>query len=193
VPSGQLANPEEDMIGRYRSAEEQRRAYVEGEWGNPLTTIPLGGRILSAMQLPWFTLWPPRGFGVLTTIGRRTGKRRRTCVRAIRSGDRAYLVSLRGPFGGWMRNIEADAVVTLRIREGRFGGRARSVTDPAELERARQTYCGTVNRFDRMEHRMHRRGRPTPDRIRALHEHWFNVGTPVSIDLSGLGSADERR
>ena len=170
-------------MNEYRSAEEQRRAYLEGERGNPLTTSPTGGRILSASQLPWFTISPPRGFGVLTTIGRKTGKARRTCVRAIRSGDRAYLVSLRGPYGGWMRNIRANPEVGLRIRDGRFLGHARVVEDPTELEDARRIYCGTVNNFDRMEYRMHRKGRPTPERIRGLHEHWFSVCTPVVVEL----------
>jgi hypothetical protein len=58
------------MKQKLPAAEEQRRAYIRGEWGNPLTTYPTGGRILSAAQLPWFMLLPPRGFGVLTTTGR---------------------------------------------------------------------------------------------------------------------------
>src|ERR687895_1476960 len=74
------------------SFEEQRDAYLKGEWGNPLTTKLAGGRILSALQLPYFMLLPARGYGVLTTTGRRTGKKRRKCIRAIRDGDKVYLV-----------------------------------------------------------------------------------------------------
>ena len=172
------------MREEHRSPEEQRRAYVSGEWGNPLTTKPTGGRILSALQLPWFTLLPPRGFGVLTTTGRKTGKKRRKCVRVIRRRDKAYLVSLRGPYGAWLRNIRAESQVMLRIREGSFGGFAREITDPSEYEEAKGAYCSTVNPFDRMEYRMHRKGRPTPQAIRALHERWFTVGTPLGIELS---------
>src|SRR6266540_5747021 len=73
----------------YQSAKEQRRAYVEGEWRNPLTTTPMGGRILSALQLPLFLAFPPRGFGVLTTVGHKTGKKRRKCVRVITRDDKA--------------------------------------------------------------------------------------------------------
>jgi deazaflavin-dependent oxidoreductase (nitroreductase family) len=169
---------------RHPSPEEQRRAYLSGEWRNPLTTIPTGGRILSALQLPWFTLLPPRGFGVLTTTGRKTGRKRRKCVRVIRSRDKAFLVSLRGPFGAWFRNLRAHPQVRLRIRGGTFDGFAREISDPSEYEEARGLYCGTLNPLDRMEYRMHRRGRPTPERIRALHERWFTVGTPVVIELS---------
>ncbi|MDQ3955917.1 MAG: nitroreductase family deazaflavin-dependent oxidoreductase [Actinomycetota bacterium] len=138
---------------------------------------------MSALQLPLFLIMPPRGFGVLTTTGRKTGRRRRKCVRAIREGDKVFLVSLRGRFGAWFRNLEAYPDVEIRIRGGRFKGLAREVTDPIEHEQARRAFCETVNFFDRLEHRAHRRGRPTPDRIRALHARWFSVGMPVVIEL----------
>lgn len=167
-----------------QAAHEQRREYLRGEWGNPLTTYPTGGRILSAMQLPWFTLLPPRGFGVLTTFGRKTGKKRRKCVRAIRNDNRVYLVSLRGPYGAWLQNLRARPQVTLRIPGGWYQGLAREVTDPSERDHAKQVYCETVNGFDRLEHLMHRTGWPTRERIRDLHEHWFRVGTPVVVHLT---------
>ena len=165
------------------SAEEQRKAYLEGEWRNPLTTTHTGGRVLSGSQLPWFTLIPPRGYGVLTTTGRKTGKKRRKCVRVIRQGDKAYLVSLRGPYGAWFRNLRAQPRVRLRIRGGTFDGTAREITDPGEYEEARTAFCGAVNPLDRAEHLLHRRGRPSRDRIKALHERWFAIGTPVVIEL----------
>lgn len=172
----------------YSSADEQRRDYVKGEWGNPLTTTPTGGRILSALQLPLFSVIPPRGFGVLVTTGRKTGKKRRRCVRAIRDGDKVYLVSLRGRYGAWFRNLQAHPRVQLRLREGTFQGLAREIGDPSELRRARDAYCGTVNPFDRLEYRAHRRGTPSPERIRELHAHWFSVGTPVVIELDAAGA-----
>src|SRR5205809_5262717 len=99
------------------------------------------------MQLPWFAALPPGGFGVLTTTGRRTGKTRRRCVRAIRRGDKAFLVSIGGERAAWLKNVRADPSVRLRIRGGRFGGVARDVRDEAEREEARTAYCGTVNPF----------------------------------------------
>jgi hypothetical protein len=58
---------------------------VPQEWRhNPFTRWPQrGGKALSTLQLPFFLLHPPAGFGVLTTTGRRTGKPRRKCVRVI--------------------------------------------------------------------------------------------------------------
>ena len=173
------------MKKEHPSREEQRDAYLEGEWGNPFTTKPTGGRILSALQLPYFMLLPPRGFGVLTTTGRKTSKRRRKCVRAIRDGDKVYLVSLPGRYSAWFRNLQAQPRVKLRMRGGTFEGTAREITDPAEYEAGKAVYCGTLNAFDRPMYRNHRRGRATPERIRALLERWFTVCTPLVIELSG--------
>ncbi len=61
----------------------------------------------------------------------------------------------------------------------------REIDDPSERDEARSVYCETVNPFDRIEYRMHRPGSPTRDHIRALHEHWFSVGTPLILDLAG--------
>ena len=168
----------------YPSFEEQRRAYVEGEWGNPLTTKLAGGRILSALQLPYFMVLPPRGYGVLTTTGRKTGKRRRKCVRAIRDGKNVYLVSLPGRYSAWFRNIQAQPQVKLRIHGGRFEGVAREITDPAEYEAGKAIYCGALNVFDRFTYLAHRTGRPTAERIRALLERWFTVCIPLIIELT---------
>jgi deazaflavin-dependent oxidoreductase (nitroreductase family) len=176
---------EDQLEQQHRSYEDQADAYLQGEWGNPLTTKPTGGRFLSAMQLPYFMLLPPRGYGVLTTTGRKTGKRRRKCVRAIRDGDKVYLVSLPGRYSAWFRNIQARPRVTLRIRGGTFEGVAREITDPEEYQAGKAIYCGALNLFDRLTYLAHRTGRPTAERIRALLERWFTVCIPLIIELSG--------
>jgi hypothetical protein len=66
-----------------------RGAYTHGRYEaerrfNPFVRSLSEGRVLSALQLPFFMLLPPGGFGDLTTTGRRTGKTRRKCIRAIR-------------------------------------------------------------------------------------------------------------
>jgi deazaflavin-dependent oxidoreductase (nitroreductase family) len=165
------------------SREQQRAAYLEGERGNPLTTSPKGGRILSAMQMPFFQVLPPSGIAVLTTTGRKTGRKRRKCVRAIRRGNKVFVVSLRGRYGAWHMNLVASPCVELRMRGGRFRGIAREIRDPAEHAAAREAYCDTVTRFDRLEYLNHRKGWPTPEQIRALHTRWFSVGAPVVVDL----------
>lgn len=160
---------------------------------NPFTKSAGGGRALSAMMLPFFTVWPPRGFGVLTTTGRRTGKTRRKCVRVVRRGDEAYLVMLgpallgkTGPktVSAWLWNIRADPRVHLRIRGGTSAGIARELEQASERERAREAYCETVHAFDYVECDFHIDGRPNSARIRRLHRHWFDTGIPLVIDLA---------
>jgi deazaflavin-dependent oxidoreductase (nitroreductase family) len=158
-------------------------AYVAERKHNPFINSHTGGRLLSALQAPWFSVLPPRGFGVLTMTGRKTGKTRRKCVRAIRRGNRVYLVSIRPSH--WLRNVRANPRVGLRIRDGRFQGLVREPRDAQELEEARAAYCETVNRFDRAECRMWRPGRPTPARIEELHRDWFAQGTPLIVELEG--------
>jgi deazaflavin-dependent oxidoreductase (nitroreductase family) len=151
------------------------------EWKNPFLGSPTGGRILSALMLPRFMIRPPAGFGVLTTTGRRTAKTRRKCVRAIRRGDKAYIVSIRPT--AWLKNVEANPRVRLRIRGGTFSGVARDVRDAGERQEAMDAYCETVNRFDYSECLMWRRGRPTRSKIKELHRGWFSQGTPLVVDL----------
>jgi deazaflavin-dependent oxidoreductase (nitroreductase family) len=155
---------------------------VEERKRNPFTTSAQGGRALSAMQLPWFTLRPPEGFGVLTMTGRRIGKPRRKCVRAIRRGDRVYIVSIK-PNSAWLKNVRANPNVRLRIRGGTFDGVVREVRGTPEEERAREAYCETINRLDVYECRLHRPGRPSRAKIRELHQSWFEHGTPLVVEL----------
>ena len=150
------------------------------------------GRVLSALMLPFFLLRPPSGYGVITTIGRKTGKRRRRCIRVTRRGNKTYIVQLRPPalamthpsaVAGWVWNIRANPDVTLRIRGGTFQGVARELKDPADLEQAREAICETVNLFDYGECEVHLRGLPTRAKIKDLHRYWFDTGIPLVIEL----------
>jgi deazaflavin-dependent oxidoreductase (nitroreductase family) len=161
--------------------------YVNGRYvserRHPFVRSLRGARVLSALQLPWFMVLPPSGFGVITTTGRSSGKRRRRCIRAIRSGNKAYVVSIGGAHSGWLKNVRANPEVRLRIRGGTFPGVACEV-DTAERQQAMDAYCGTVNSFDYAECRLHRRGRPTRAKIEELHRAWFDGGIPLVIELA---------
>ena len=148
---------------------------------NPFLRSSTGGRILSALMLPHFTVFPPIGSAVLTTTGRKTGKTRRKCIRAIRRGDKVYVVAIRA--SAWLKNVEADPRVRLRIRGGTYTGVARKLRDEEERVEARTAYCDTVNRFDYVECAMWKRGRPSRAKVTALHSGWFDHGTPLVIDL----------
>jgi deazaflavin-dependent oxidoreductase (nitroreductase family) len=132
-------------------------------------------------MLPHFTVLPPAGFGVLTTTGRRTGKTRRKCVRAIRRGNRAYVVSIRS--SAWLKNVQANPSVGLRIRGGTFTGVVREPRGAGERQEAMEAYCETVNPFDYVECMMWRRGLPTRAKTEELHRGWFEQGTPLVVDL----------
>jgi deazaflavin-dependent oxidoreductase (nitroreductase family) len=152
------------------------------------------GRLLSALMLPFFGLRPPRGYGILTTTGRKTGKTRRKCIRVITQGSSAYIVQLRPPqvalknpnsAAAWLWNIRANPNVQLRIRGGSFRGVAREITDPDELAVARRAMCDTVTLFDYGECDLHLRGLPTRAKIIELHRYWFDTGIPLVVELQG--------
>ena len=154
------------------------------------------GRILSALMLP--LLWPhaPAGFAILTTTGRKSGKTRRKCIRAIRRGNRVYIVALRPPelaierptaVSAWVWNIRANPSVRLHLGLRTYSGSAREINDPLELERAREAICETVNASDYGECLLHLRGLPTRAKIEALHRYWFDTGIPLVVDLEMTG------
>lgn len=179
-PSDRSATGEQSGPAPY--SERRRNAFVRSA---------RGGRVLSALMLPDFLLAAPAGFGVLTTTGRRSGKRRRKCVRAVRVANEAYLVML-GPaltkdpqaIAAWLWNIRAVPNVSLRIRGGTFAGVARELREPSEVQRARTAYCDTVHSFDYVMCAFHRSGRPTKDKIQQMTRHWFDVGIPVAVELA---------
>ncbi len=151
---------------------------------NPFTSSAKGGQTLSALQLPFFLLRPPSAYAVLTTRGRKTGKTRRRCVRAVRRGETVYLVAIKGSAKtGWVKNALANSEVRLRLPEGSFSGRAR-LLEAAERAEARNVYAGTVAAFDRLTYMNWRKGRPTEAAIQALTGTWFDEGFPIAIDVS---------
>ena len=181
------------MSGRtHQQADSQARSLERK--GNPFTRSMKGvngGRVLSAMMLPYFLLRPPAGFGVLTTTGRKTGKTRRKCIHVVGQGEKAYIVMLRPTeaaieakvISAWLLNIRSDPRVRLRIRGGTFAGVARELRDAEEIQRAADTYCETINPFDYVECAFHRSGRPTRTKIEELHRNWFEHGVPLEIAL----------
>lgn len=174
---------------------EARRTAAEAEIGKHgrLVRRPRDGRLLSAGMAPFFRLRTPRGYGILTTTGRKTGLPRPKCVRIFRDGDRAYLVQLMPPHvtvqrpgqvNAWLHNVRADPNVTVKLPGGAYSGVAREITDPGELATARALLCDTVVFLDFGECALHLRGLPSRAKIRELHAYWFDTGRAVAIDLA---------
>src|SRR5436190_22557497 len=79
--------------------------------------------------LPKFSLHPPiqfllaigiapPGYALLDTIGRKTGKARRTPVGDGRVGNQFWIVAEHGVKAGYVRNIQTNPRVRLKLREG---------------------------------------------------------------------------
>src|SRR5437763_14503374 len=147
--------PEEDpnaQLAKVRAAAEKQAAKHRR-----LIKTARGGARLSAAMLPFAMIRSPAGYGVLTTIGRKTARARRKVIRVIRKGNKAYLVQLRPPeiartdpsaVAAWVRNIRANPNVRLRIRGRTFRGVARELKEPGELAPAREAICETVHLTD---------------------------------------------
>ncbi|MEU8896184.1 nitroreductase family deazaflavin-dependent oxidoreductase [Nocardia sp. NPDC048505] len=183
-----------------RAARLRAAAAAEVHRHRGLVRTARHGRILSALMLPMVQVSPPAGYGVLTTVGRRTGRRRRKCLRVVCQGERAYLVQLVPPHLGltrpgavtsWVHNIRANPRVRLRVRGGTVTGTAREITDPIEAARARSALCDTVYPIDYIEAALHLRGRPTLAKIVDLHRYWFDTGHPLVIEWAATSRRGE--
>jgi deazaflavin-dependent oxidoreductase (nitroreductase family) len=82
------------------------------------------------------------GYALLETVGRKTGKPRRTPVGDGRVGGQFWIVAEHGRKAGYVRNIEANSRVRLKLREGFrsrwYTGTAHIISDDAP--RARQDW-----------------------------------------------------
>lgn len=141
-----------------------------------------GARFLNG-QTRWFNLRAPHGYAVLTTLGRRSHKQRRACVRAVVRGSRAILVATGGRTCDWFRNIEAHPHVCIRIGKTTFEAIARPAGDE-EVSVLAHEFCRDVFLFDRFASVVNQRGMPTTRRIRAMHERWCTEGMIAVVDTA---------
>ena len=70
---------------------------------------------------------------LLTTTGRRSGQPRVTPLQYEQIDGRYCLGAARGLKADWVRNIQADPHVQVRVRSLGFHGTAEVVTDPARI------------------------------------------------------------
>jgi deazaflavin-dependent oxidoreductase (nitroreductase family) len=70
---------------------------------------------------------------LLTTTGRKTGLKRITPLQYEEINGKYYLGSARGLQADWVRNIQADPNVEIRVKALNFQGQAEVVTDPAHF------------------------------------------------------------
>ncbi len=70
---------------------------------------------------------------LLTTTGRKSGLPRVTPLQYEEIAGDLYVGSARGLKSDWVRNIQANPTVAVRVKSERFQGTARIVTDPARI------------------------------------------------------------
>jgi deazaflavin-dependent oxidoreductase (nitroreductase family) len=84
---------------------------------------------------------PLPGYALLETKGRKTGKPRHTPVGDGRIGNQFWLVAEHGMQAGYVRNIERNPHVRVKLREGLsyhwYTGRALLLSDDDPRERQR--------------------------------------------------------
>lgn len=83
----------------------------------------------------------PPGYALLETIGRKSGRSRRTPVGDARMGPQFWIVAEHGRQAGYIRNIEANPRVRIKVRDGLrarwYAGTAHILAsdDPRERQR----------------------------------------------------------
>ncbi len=150
---------------------------------NPMAGSRFYARLGNVFTRPtWTLLGPPRGFAVITTTGRRSGKARRQSVRAIRDGDRVVVVAMMGERAQWLKNVRADPRVTIRLPGGTFEGLAHEATDGDERRWAEEVYVQTIVPNDYVDYPAYEWGFPSRRKIIGAHEKWIREGIPVVIE-----------
>ena len=132
----------------------------------------------------WRMLPTPRGLGVLTTTGRKSGKARHRALRVVGDGDRMYAVAMLGPRCDWVRNIRANPAVRLKLGGRTYDGTASVLSDPADVARASETYLTSAGWFDYADYANLMWSIPTRAKVRRSHEQLLAEGIPVAIDIT---------
>jgi len=100
----------------------------------------LSSVINPVVRLAWDLRLPIPGDALLETTGRRTGLRRRTPVCDGLDGQRFWLIAQQGHDADWVRNIEANPRVRVKLSGPRASWRAGTAhilddDDPRERQR----------------------------------------------------------
>ena len=110
----------------------------------PATAQRVLGRLQQSLinpvvRLAWDLRLPIPGDALLETTGRRTGLRRRTPVCDGLEGETFWLVAQRGRDADWVRNIEANPRVRVKVSEAhaRWRSGAAHIVDDDPRERQR--------------------------------------------------------
>jgi deazaflavin-dependent oxidoreductase (nitroreductase family) len=74
-----------------------------------------------------------RSILLLTTTGRKTGKRRVTPLQYEEVEGDFYVGSVRGNKADWIRNIQSNPLVEVQVQRRDFGGQAEIIAEPTKI------------------------------------------------------------
>jgi deazaflavin-dependent oxidoreductase (nitroreductase family) len=103
---------------------------VTTAWAKYLLNPFVKGAVRAGLPLPMVVL--------LETTGRRSGEPRRTPVGKALEGDTLWIVAEHGRRAAWVRNVEANPRVRVRIGRRWRKGTARLLPDDDPRERQRR-------------------------------------------------------
>jgi deazaflavin-dependent oxidoreductase (nitroreductase family) len=133
----------------------------------------------------WRLIPTPTGLAVITTSGRKTGKRRVRALRAVRAGSVVYAVALLGERTDWLHNIRARSEVRIKLGRRTYAATARELYDPSDRARAAAAYRPIAGWFDYVDYANFVWGVPTRRKLLRAHDEWFEQGTPVEFRIEG--------
>jgi deazaflavin-dependent oxidoreductase (nitroreductase family) len=92
--------------------------------------ILLGRYTLNPLIRGMFRIgFAPPGMAIIETLGRKTGELRRTPVICSPTGDTLWLIAQHGAHAGWVRNLQAQPSVRVRLGRRWLAGSAQLVPD----------------------------------------------------------------
>ena len=114
----------------------------------------------------WLARWANEPYAYLTTIGRRTGRPHRIEIWFAAHDGRLYLLSGGRERSDWVRNLQANAHVTVELGDETHAGVA-GVLQPGtdEDQRARELLVGKYREGDNLDE-------------------WGRTALPVAIEFS---------
>jgi RNA polymerase sigma-70 factor, ECF subfamily len=143
-----VLNP--DKLRHLVPAEPQHMTAPAATWTSGLVRSAERYLLNPQMRLGLALGLAPRAFALLETMGRRTGKPRRTPVGNGLLADTFWLVSEHGRAAGYVRNIERNPRVRVKLGRGWRSGVAHIVDDDDPLARldAIAAAQGRIRRLD---------------------------------------------
>jgi deazaflavin-dependent oxidoreductase (nitroreductase family) len=114
----------------------------------------------------WLARWASEPYAYLTTTGRRTGRSHRIEIWFAAQDGRVYLLSGGRERSDWVRNLQANAHVTVELGDETHAGVA-GVLQPGTVEdqRARELLVGKYREGDNLDE-------------------WGRTALPVAIEFS---------